>query len=185
MLRGGSAIPTKSTVILIRWPVVLISSSLILLRTGTFSMGIILDTFVAFYLLSNAGLYFVRDEAFRNVKFNVLLVGLDTLVLTASLMISGQVETSFYLAYFLLIIICCTFENPRMIAIVSFVAPLRGYFFQLGRFPSWQLPAARFSVRCRTFLRSFLSVGSRSANTQRTGRAAKPSEDRIAQYFIS
>ena len=75
------------------------------------------------YLLSNAGLYFVREEAFRNVNINVLLVGLDTVVLTASLMISGQVETSFYLAYFLLIIICCTFENPRMIAIVSFFFP--------------------------------------------------------------
>jgi len=93
--RGGSAIPTKSTVILIRWPVVLISSSLILLRTGALSMGIILDAFVAFYLLSNAGLYFVGEEAFRKVKFNVSLVGLDTLVLTASLMISGQVEASF------------------------------------------------------------------------------------------
>ena len=184
--RGGSAIPTKSTVILIRWPVVLISSSLILLRTGTFSMGIILDTFVAFYLLSNAGLYFVRDEAFRNVKFNVLLVGLDTLVLTASLMISGQVETSFYLAYFLLII-CCTFENPRMIAIVSFVAPFAyaGIFFNSDDFHPGNYLQLAFSVRCRTFLRSFLSVGSRSANTQRTGRAAKPSEDRIAQYFIS
>ena len=134
--RGGSAMPTKSTVILIRWPVVLISSSLILLRTGTFSMGIILDAFVAFYLLSNAGLYFVREEAFRNVKFNVSLVGLDTLVLTASLMISGQVETSFYLAYFLVIIICCTFENPRMIAIVSFVAPFAyaGIFFNSDDF---------------------------------------------------
>ena len=128
--------PTKSTVILIRWPVVLISSSLILLRTGASSIGIVLDAFVAFYLISNAGLYFVREEAFRNVKFNVLLVGLDTVVLTASLMISGQVETSFYLAYFLLIIICCTFENPRMIAIVSFVAPFAyaGIFFNSDDF---------------------------------------------------
>jgi len=128
--------PTKSTVILIRWPVVLISSSLILLRTGASSIGIVLDAFVAFYLISNAGLYFVREEAFRNVKFNVLLVGLDTVVLTASLMISGQVETSFYLAYFLLIIICCTFENPRMVAIVSFVAPFAyaGIFFNSDDF---------------------------------------------------
>jgi len=46
--RGGSTMPTKSTVILIRWPVVLISSSLILLRTGASSIGIVLDAFVAF-----------------------------------------------------------------------------------------------------------------------------------------
>jgi hypothetical protein len=86
---------------------------------------------VIFYALSNAGLYFVDESVFRNIKFNVLLVGLDTLVLTASLIINGQVEANFYLAYFLLIIICSIFENPRMIAIVSLAAPFAyaGFFF--------------------------------------------------------
>jgi signal transduction histidine kinase len=129
-------IPTKSTVILIRWPVVLISSSLILFRSDALPLNILLDLAVVLYALSNAGLYFVREEVFHKVKFNVLLVGLDTLVLTASLIVSGQVETNFYLAYFLLIIICCIFENPRMIAVVSFVAPVAyaGIFFHSGDF---------------------------------------------------
>ena len=96
-----------------------------------------------FYALSNAGLYFVDESVFRNIKFNVLLVGLDTLALTASLIINGQVEANFYLAYFLLIIICSIFENPRMITIVSLAAPFAyaGFFFQStdyhpGNYPS-------------------------------------------------
>ena len=122
---------TKGSVILIRWPVVLISASLILFRTRALPMGTMFDALIVLYALSNAALYFVEESAFRRVNFNVLLIGLDTLVLTASLMVNGQTETNFFLAYFLLIIICCIFENPRMIAIVSFVAPIAyaGFFF--------------------------------------------------------
>jgi len=107
-----------------------------LFRASALSIGLLFDAFVVLYILTNVGLYFVREEAFRDLKFNVSLVGLDTLVLTASLIASGQVETNFYLAYFLLIIICCIFENPRMIAIVSFVAPFAyaGIFFSTDDF---------------------------------------------------
>jgi signal transduction histidine kinase len=129
---ASGSLPVKSTVMLIRWPVVLISSSLILYRTSALPLSPFLDAFVIFYALSNAGLYFVDESVFRNLKFNVLLVGVDTLVLTASLIINGQIEPNFYLTYFLLIIICSIFENPRMIAIVSLIAPAAyaGFFFQ-------------------------------------------------------
>ena len=72
-----------------------------------------------------------RKRTFRKVRFNVALVGVDTVVLTASLLINGEAETNFYLAYFLIIIICSIFENPRMIAVVSFAAPVAyaGLFF--------------------------------------------------------
>jgi len=125
-------LPVKSTVVLIRWPVVLISSSLIFYRSDALQMPAFLDAFVIFYALSNVGLYFVDESAFRNLKFNVLLVGVDTLVLTGSLIINGTIEANFYLAYFLLIIICSIFENPRMIAIVSLIAPFAyaGFFFE-------------------------------------------------------
>jgi signal transduction histidine kinase len=127
-----SNLPVKSTVVLIRWPVVLISSSLVLYRSDAFQMPAFLDVFVIFYALSNVGLYFMDESVFRNLKFNVLLVGVDTLVLTGSLIINGTIEANFYLAYFLLIIICSIFENPRMIAIVSLIAPFAyaGFFFE-------------------------------------------------------
>lgn len=126
-----TSMPTKSTVILIRWPVVLISSALILFRTSILPLSPVLDVFVGLYALSNIYLYFVSESRFRDLKFNVLLIGVDTLVLTGSLMINGRVETNFYLAYFLLIIICSIFENPRMIAVISLIAPFAyaGFFF--------------------------------------------------------
>jgi signal transduction histidine kinase len=131
LIPGLNGISTKSSVILIRWPVVLISASLILFRARTLPIGTLFDALIVFYALSNAALYFVDESAFRKLHFNVLLIGLDTFVLTASLMVNGHTETNFFLAYFLLIIICCIFENPRMIAIVSFVAPFAyaGFFF--------------------------------------------------------
>jgi signal transduction histidine kinase len=131
LLPGTSSLSTKGSVILIRWPVVLISASLILFRTHGLPMGILFDALIAFYALSNIALYFVDEAAFRKLKFNLLLIAFDTLVLTASVLVNGQTETNFFLAYFLLIIICCIFENPRMIAVVSFVAPFAyaGLFF--------------------------------------------------------
>ena len=137
ILAAGQVLPIisgesiKGSVILIRWPVMLISASLILFRTRGLPVGALVDSLIVVYALSNAALYFVNESAFKQLKFNVLLIGLDTLVLTASLMINGQTEPNFFLAYFLLIIICCIFENPRMIAIVSFVAPFAyaGFFF--------------------------------------------------------
>ena len=126
-----SGMSTKGSVILIRWPVVLISASLILFRSRALPLGALLDALIVLYAVSNAALYFVDESAFRKLAFNVSLIGLDTLILTVSLMVNGQTEPNFFLAYFLLIIICCIFEKPRMIAIVSFVAPFAyaGFFF--------------------------------------------------------
>ena len=130
----GSVMSVKGGVILIRWPVVLISASLILFRNQNLPATTLFNLLIVLYALSNAALYFVDETAFRKVRFNVFLIGLDTLVLTISLLLNGQTETNFFLAYFLLIIICCIFENPRMIAIVSFVAPFAyaGFFFTPG-----------------------------------------------------
>jgi signal transduction histidine kinase len=130
MAPGGMS--TKATVILIRWPVVLICASLILFRSRSLPLAAFFDGLVMLYAMSNAALYFFDDAVFRKLKFNVALIGLDTLVLTGSLVVNGQTEPNFFLAYFLLIIICCIFENPRMIAIVSLVAPFAyaGFFFE-------------------------------------------------------
>jgi hypothetical protein len=55
--------------VLIRWPVALIGSSLISNRRRIPDAAF-LDVFVIFYALSNVGLYFVDESAFRNFKFN-------------------------------------------------------------------------------------------------------------------
>jgi hypothetical protein len=91
------AIPlsTKSSVILIRWPVVLISACLILFCSRTLPMVSLLDGLIVLYALSNAALSFVDDSAFRKLRFNVASIGLDSLVLTASLVVNGDIETNF------------------------------------------------------------------------------------------
>ena len=114
---------SKSTIILIRWPVVLISCSLVLFRATPIQLSLFVGLAVAFYALSNISLYLVDESRFHELKFTFWLIALDTVVLTASLMINGRAETNLYLAYFLLIIVCAIFENPRVIAIISLAAP--------------------------------------------------------------
>ncbi len=128
----ASSVSTKATIILIRWPVVLISASLILFRVSSLSMAWVFYALVVIYVLTNAALYSVEEAAFRKLTFNMSIIGLDTLALTASLTLNGQTETNFFLAYFLLIIVCCIFENPRMIAVISLLAPIvyAGIFFE-------------------------------------------------------
>jgi hypothetical protein len=119
-----SAMPIKSSVILIRWPVVIICSYLLLYRSVQLVPNALLNVFILFYIGSNVGLYFVDEARFASASFYSPLVVADTLVLTLSLIINGHVATDFYLTYFLLIIICCIFENPKILAIISVLAPV-------------------------------------------------------------
>jgi hypothetical protein len=92
----GSVMSVKGGVILIRWPVVLISASLILFRNQNLPATTLFNFLIVLYALSNAALYFVDETAFRKVRFNVFLIGLDTLILTISLLLNGQTETNFF-----------------------------------------------------------------------------------------
>jgi signal transduction histidine kinase len=114
---------SKSTVILIRWPVVLISCSLVVFRATPTQLSFFVELAVALYALSNISLYFFDDSRFHELQFIFWLIALDTVVLTASLMVNGRAETNLYLAYFLLIIVCAIFENPRVIAVISLAVP--------------------------------------------------------------
>lgn len=120
----GFGMPIKASVILIRWPVVIICSYLLLYPLQQLFPESLLHLFILFYIGSNVGLYFVNEKQFASASFYSPLVVADTLVLTLSLVINGHVEADFYLAYFLLIIICCIFENPRILALITLLAPV-------------------------------------------------------------
>jgi len=120
----GFGMPIKASVILIRWPVVIICSYLLLYPLQQLFPESLLHLFILFYIGSNVGLYFVKEKQFASASFYSPLVVADTLVLTLSLVINGHVEADFYLAYFLLIIICCIFENPRILALITLLAPV-------------------------------------------------------------
>ena len=61
--------------------------------------------------MSNTALYLVDEKLFDSSYFYVPLVLLDTFSVTASLMVSRQVGVDFYLAYFLIIILCAVLQD--------------------------------------------------------------------------
>jgi signal transduction histidine kinase len=116
--------PIKASVILIRWPVVIICSYLLLYPLQQLLPESLLHLFILLYIGSNVALYFISEKQFASASFYSPLVLADTLVLTLSLIINGDVGADFYLTYFLLIIICCIFESARVLTLISLSAPV-------------------------------------------------------------
>jgi len=79
----------KTTVIRLRWPVVLICSYLLIHSSGDWVSPTILHSLLVLYLLSNGSLYFINEKLFDSTYFYIPLVLFDTLALTASLMFSS------------------------------------------------------------------------------------------------
>ncbi|HEY7557583.1 MAG TPA: HAMP domain-containing sensor histidine kinase [Candidatus Binatia bacterium] len=116
--------PLKLSVILIRWPVVIICTYLLLYPSLDrvpiwFSYGAIL-----LYIASNVGLYFFAEERFASWSFYYPLVIADTIVLTLSLVANGYSEKEFYLTFFVVILGSCIIEDAKLRTIVSIAAPL-------------------------------------------------------------
>jgi signal transduction histidine kinase len=116
--------PIKASVVLIRWPVVIVCAYLLLYPSFQNIPQPVLYAFILVYVASNVVLYFVADKYFSSPSFYYPIVVSDTIVLTLSLIINGNVEADFYLTYFLLIIICCIFEDPKILTGISVLAPL-------------------------------------------------------------
>ena len=116
--------PLKPSVILIRWPVVIICSYLLLYPSVEMIPAYLISAFILVYIFSNVALYFVSEDRFAASSFYYPVVIADTLVLTLSLIVNGHVEADFYLTYFLLIIICCIFEDPKILATITLLAPI-------------------------------------------------------------
>lgn len=125
---GFFDVPKKATVIRLRWPVVIICSYLLLHSRGEWFSPIIVHGFLVLYLSSNAALYFIDENLFDSSYFYIPLVIFDTLSLTGSLIVSGQIGTEFYLTYFLIIILCAIWQDFRgSIVVAVLVTILYGY----------------------------------------------------------
>jgi len=112
-------IPLKPSIILIRWPVVIICSYLLISPSARYMPEAFLHIFLVLYVASNVALHFLHDKWFVSWAFYYPLVIADTIVLTVSLVINGQAETDFYLIFFSLIIASCILESPKLRAVVS------------------------------------------------------------------
>jgi diguanylate cyclase (GGDEF)-like protein len=121
--------PRKITVIRLRWLVVIICAYLLLFSPDPLLKPIALHGVVLGYLLTGIVLYFLPDRLFDDSLFYSPMVIFDTLFITASLVITRQVATDFYLTYFLVIILCAVWKDLRWsVSVTTFIALLYGYF---------------------------------------------------------
>ncbi len=119
----------KKTIIQLRWLIVIITSYMLLTSSSTWLGPTLVNTTILFYILTNILIYFVDDRYFDSSYFYSPLVVFDTLYVTASLVLSGQIGTDFYLAYFLIIILCTIWHDFRGLLVISALATLLyGYF---------------------------------------------------------
>jgi len=63
---GASILQSKSAIILIRWPVVLISCSLVKFRAAPTPRSPVVDIAICLYALSDIALHFVASLVFTN-----------------------------------------------------------------------------------------------------------------------
>lgn len=120
--------PKKMTVIRLRWLIIIVCSYLLLSSAENVIAPDIVQQLVLGYVLSGAVLYFFPKPLFEDPCFYSPLVVFDTLFITASLVITRQLQTEFYLAYFLIIILCAVWKDLRWsVGITTLIALLYGY----------------------------------------------------------
>jgi signal transduction histidine kinase len=129
----GFGLALKPSVILIRWPVVIICTYLLLYPSVDLMPAWFSYSSVFVYIASNVVLYFFPEERFASWSFYYPLVIADTIILTLSLVVNGYSQTDFYLIFFVAILGSCIIENAKMRAIVSVAAP---FFYSVSLFSS-------------------------------------------------
>ncbi len=116
--------PLKPSVILLRWPVVIVCAYLLLYPAVEYLPTALSHVFIILYVASNVALYFVGEEKFATWSFYYPFVVTDTIVLTLSLTMNGYAETNFYITCFLLIIASCIVDDAKLRAVASVLASL-------------------------------------------------------------
>lgn len=120
----NSQIPAKRTVILIRWPVVLVCSYLVIYSNLKILFPTTVMLLPLLFVGSNILLYYLEEEYLSRTRVLSALVIFDTLVLTLCLVAHGEVDSDLYLTYFLIIIISCLLQDLRSLAIITVLAPV-------------------------------------------------------------
>ena len=114
----------KTTVIQLRWPLVILCSYLLLYSPGSWLTLNQIQFVVVFYLLTNATLYFVGDKFFDAPHFYGPLLLFDAVFLAVALGLSGGATPDFYIACFFTLVLSCICNDLRGLLIVTLLAPL-------------------------------------------------------------
>ncbi|HKY08866.1 MAG TPA: hypothetical protein VJQ55_11515, partial [Candidatus Binatia bacterium] len=105
--------PKKQTIIRLRWLLITIASYLLLFSHETLLSPNLIHLFVLLYVGTNASLYPLGAKSFDSIPFVASLIFADTVALSFSLIIAGQLGSDFYLSYFLIIIIAGFWKDLR------------------------------------------------------------------------
>ena len=114
----------KTTVIELRWPLVILCAYLLLYSPAIWLTPVQIDALLIFYLLSNITLYFVADEYFDSPYFYGPLLVFDTVFLAIVLAVSGGASPEFYVACCLTLVLSCICNDSRGLVVVTILAPL-------------------------------------------------------------
>ncbi|OGQ78177.1 MAG: hypothetical protein A3F90_07615 [Deltaproteobacteria bacterium RIFCSPLOWO2_12_FULL_60_19] len=123
-LAARFGMPLKPSVILLRWPVVIVCAYLLLYPAVEYLPAALSHLFIILYVASNVALYFIAEEKFATWSFYYPFVVTDTIVLTLSLTMNGYAETNFYITCFLLVIASCIVDDAKLRAVASVLASL-------------------------------------------------------------
>ncbi|HXG52057.1 MAG TPA: ATP-binding protein [candidate division Zixibacteria bacterium] len=114
----------KTTVIRLRWPLVILCSYLLLYPSQPWLTESQTYALVFFYLATNAALYFVEDDRFECSYFYGPLLLFDTAAMAATVALSGGATTDFYVACFFTLVLSCICSDTRGLLVVTLLAPL-------------------------------------------------------------
>lgn len=137
-IKGLLNVPTKKIVILLRWPVVIICSYLLLSMDGKEFEPAAIHIFIPLYLLSNIFLNYLDQKLFESPYFYIPLLAADLFFLTASLIISGQTGTDFYLAYFLIIMLAALIQSFHGLVMMAVTSTLVYAYFLFKTAPDFE-----------------------------------------------
>jgi diguanylate cyclase (GGDEF)-like protein len=102
----------KSAIIQLRWIVILASSAL-LASTDTLPGATFVYVFGVLHILTNVSLYYLPQPTITSHRVFSILIIFDTLALSFSLIVTGNVGNDLYLCYFLVIIIAAFWQDIR------------------------------------------------------------------------
>jgi diguanylate cyclase (GGDEF)-like protein len=105
--------PKKDTIIRLRWLVITVASYLLLFAQEILLTVDLVHVFVLLYISTNAFLYPLEPKSFDSLRFLAALVFVDTLLLSFALIVAGQLDSDFYLSYFLIILVASFWKDLR------------------------------------------------------------------------
>ena len=106
-------VPKKKNVIQLRWPLIIGCSFLLLFPRDAWLAPASISVLILLYISTNVALYYLPERVFEEPYVFSPIVILDTLFISFSLVVSGQVESDFYLTYLLIIFISTFWQDLR------------------------------------------------------------------------